>query len=201
MMGVPLGDHSATTGREVIILSDCSYPPMLLRSGDKKCMRMIRLEHGNIYDLTTILLDQLHCRRLCDGSVVMVFSAAHLALVGLTGYIEDLVAARRRLLTALGPNIYFKPPPLSFWGFQVQRAGEEHFRPCGWAGHTLAEEIRLEEASSTALNIILENGHGGAQPVTTSRVRLPLYITSIEPSKIWTVGSNSQAPEYDVTGL
>ena len=107
VMGVPIGDRSATTGREVIILSDCSYPPMLPSSSDKKCMRIIRLEHGNICDLTTILLDQLQGRRLSDGSVVMVFSAAHLALVGLTGYIEDLVAARRRLLTALGKNIYF----------------------------------------------------------------------------------------------
>ena len=195
VMGVPIGDRSATTGREVIILSDCSYPPMLPSSSDKKCMRIIRLEHGNICDLTTILLDQLQGRRLSDGSVVMVFSAAHLALVGLTGYIEDLVAARRRLLTALGKNIYFTAaPPLLLGGSRCSELVKNIFALVGWAGQTFPEEIRLEEASNTALNILLENGHGGAQPATATRVRLPLYTTSIEPSKIWTVGSNSKLP-------
>ena len=47
-----------------------------------------------------------------------------------------------------------------------------------------------------ALRIILENGYGGSQQTGSSRVRLPASINKIEPSNIWSVGSNHKLPNY-----
>ena len=68
-----------TAGREAILLSDYSYPPVLPSSSSQNCLRIIRLENGNILELTNTLLDKLRGRKLCDGSIFMVFSAAHWA--------------------------------------------------------------------------------------------------------------------------
>ena len=44
------------------------------------------------------------------------------------------------------------------------------------------------------MGIILENGNGGCQSTSSTRVRLPRSITSSEPSQTWTVGSNARLP-------
>ena len=112
VMGAHARDCSYSPVREVIVLSDCSYLHILPCATTNKCLRIIRLEQGSIAELTSTLLERLSGRQLCLGSIVMVFSAVHLALIGLTAYIEDLVCARKRLLANLGPNIYITAAPL-----------------------------------------------------------------------------------------
>ena len=51
-----------------------------------------------------------------------------------------------------------------------------------------------ERASDTALDVIIENGHGGGQLFSTSRTRLPITLGGFEPSKLCTVGSNMKIP-------
>ena len=109
----------------------------------------------------------------------MIFSAAHLALVGLHAYTEDMVLARRSLLSSLGPNIYFTAaPPLLLCGSTNSELLKNTFALTGWANSALTEEERLDMSSDTALGVILENGHGGAQLDGSSRTRLPTSITS-----------------------
>ena len=95
VLGYPRNKPEDNPGREAIILSDYSYPPILPSSLYKKCLRIIRPEHGNIFELTNILLDKLRGQQLSGGSIVMIFSAAHLARVGLKSYIKDIVTAKR----------------------------------------------------------------------------------------------------------
>ena len=195
VLGAATGNRDITAGREAILLSDYSYPPVLPSSSSQNCIRIIRLENGNILELTNILLDKLRGRKLCDGSIVMVFSAAHLALVGLHAYTEDMVLARRSLLSSLGPNIYFTAaPPLLLCGSTNSELLKNTFALTGWANSALTEEERLDMSSDTALGVILENGHGGAQLDGSSRMRLPTSITSLGHSKIWSVGSNMKLP-------
>ena len=70
------------------------------------------------------------------------------------------------------------------------------FALTGWVTNTLPEEIRLNKSNEEALRIILENGYGGSQQTGSSRVRLPASINKIEPSNIWSVGSNHKLPNY-----
>ena len=86
VLGSAMDQLDNTAGREAILLSDYSYPPVLPSSSSQNCLRIIRLENGNILELTNILLVKLRGRKLCDGSIVMIFSAAHLAQVGLHAY-------------------------------------------------------------------------------------------------------------------
>ena len=48
VLGTPLGNPTHAPGREVVILCDQSFPPLLPSSTDKKCLRIIRLEFGSI---------------------------------------------------------------------------------------------------------------------------------------------------------
>ena len=110
-------------------------------------------------------------------------------------YIEDMVHARRRVFSSLGPNIYFMAaPPLLLCGSSNSKLLKNTFALTGWANSALTEEERLDISSDIALGVILENSHGGTQLDGTSRVRLPTSISSLDPSKIWTVGSNMKLP-------
>ena len=194
VMGQRPGEDDSP-GREVFILSDQSYPPIIPSSTTLKCMRIIRIEHGSLHELTSLFIDVLGDRKLAGGGIVMLFSATHLSNVGLTAYIEDFVTARRRLLTALGPNIYFTAaPPLLLGGTENTELIKNIFALVGWSNSTMAEEVRLDASNDTALGVILENGSGGGQAASTSRVRLPKSCTSLEPSLVWSVGSNSRLP-------
>ena len=70
-------------------------------------MGIIRAEFGSIHELVTIFLELTEGRSLVRGRVVLMFSASHLSNAGLAAYIEDLVAAKKRVLGALGRDIYF----------------------------------------------------------------------------------------------
>ena len=191
VLGYPRNKPEDNPGREAIILSDYSYPPILPSSLYKKCLRIIRLEHGNIFELTNILLDKLRGQQLSGGSIVMIFSAAHLARVGLKSYIKDIVTAKRRIAANISTDCYFTAaPPLLLCGTSNSELIKNVFALTGWVSNTLPDEIRLEHASDTVLDVIIENSHGGGQTFSTSRTRLPITLGGFEPSKLWTVGSN-----------
>ena len=117
VLGTPRGGNTRSPGKEVFILSDQSYPPLLPSSLDKSCIRIIRLEFGSLHELVTIFLELLEGRSLASGSLVLIFSATHLANVGLAAYIEDLVATKKRILGGLGRDIHFSPaPPMLLYG-------------------------------------------------------------------------------------
>ena len=184
-----------TTGREVIVLSDQSYPPILPSSSELGCIRIIRLENGNIYELCSLFLELLGDRRLCGGSILLIFSASHLARVGITAYIEDMVTAKRRLTTRIGNTSHVSAaPPMLMCGTSNSELIKNMFALAGWTNLALPEDIRLEASNNIALGIILENGQGGSQPVSSTRVRLPVSINSYEPYKVWCVGSNQKLP-------
>ena len=181
--------------REAIILCDQSYPPILPSSSSLQCLRIIRLEFGSIFDLTTTILERLEGRQLTLGSVILIFSATHLAQVGLSAYIDDIVSARRKIQAALGEAIHVTAaPPLLLCGTENCELIKCIFGLQGWASSVLNEDICFNEAHNLALETILENGSGGAQLTSNTRVRLPGTFTGFEYKKIWIVGSNSNLP-------
>ena len=197
VMGARQGSRDGRAGREVIILSDQTYPPATPSSSELGCIRIIRLEHGSIPDLCGALLDLLNGRVLNPGSIVLIFSATHLAQVGLTAYVTDLVAAKRRLYSSVGKDVYFAAaPPLLITGTNNKELVNNIFALTGWTTSAMPEETRLSVASSIALEVILESGQGGFQEASNSRARLPARADSHEPTKVWCIGSasNSKLP-------
>ena len=197
VLGNNPGDCGRSLKREVVLLSDQAYPPLLPSNSGPECIRIIRLEYGSLFDLSTTLIELMEHRRLSHGSIVLLFSASHLARVGLTAYVEDLVTAKRRLSTTLGDDLYFTAaPPLLMGGTTNSELVKNIFALTGWVTNTLPEEIRLDKANEAALKIILDNGYGGSQQTGSSRVRLPASINKLEPCNIWSVGSNHKLPNF-----
>ena len=111
MLGAPLAGSQERAEREAFFLGDQALPPLLPSSSAKSCIRIIRLEFGSMHELVSIFLELLEGRRLSPGSIIMIFSLSHIANVGVAAYIEDLVACRKRLVGALGSNIYVTAAP------------------------------------------------------------------------------------------
>ena len=97
VLGRVAGDNRRQAEREVILLGDQALPPLLPSSSELNCMRIIRLEFGSLHQLVSIMLDLLEGRRLCPGSLILMFSVTHIAQVGIAGYIEDLVASKKKI--------------------------------------------------------------------------------------------------------
>ena len=181
VLGTPRGGNAKSPGREVILLTDQSYPPLLPSSSDKNCLRIIRLEFGSLHELATILLELMEGWTLTRGSVVLLFSATHLANVGLAAYIEDLVEAKKRILGALGRDIYISSaPPMLLAGTGNKELISNIFALEEWVSYGVTEEINFYSSSRVALDTILENGRGGGQHCNTSRLRLPASLDSQE---------------------
>ena len=195
MLGSPHGLAPGQSGREVILLSDQSYPPILPSNSEQSCIRIIRLEFSNIHDLVTILLDLLRERILASGSIILIFSASHLSNVGLAAYVEDLVAANRRILGALGGGVYFSAaPPMLMGGTGNGDLIVSISALTAWISTAVGEDTSFIVSSKVAMDTLLENGGGGGQYSSCTRVRLPTSLSSHDNKKIWAVGGDSSVP-------
>jgi hypothetical protein len=87
------GRSGGESERVAVVLADQSYPAAWQCTGKKKCVVVIRIEHGILFDLVEELLIRLRGRYLGAGSVVLMVSETHLALTGTAGYCEDLMTA------------------------------------------------------------------------------------------------------------
>jgi hypothetical protein len=79
--------------RQVFLLTDQCYPPVLPAHGGAICVRIIRREYGSLNQLAAELMDLARGKTIEKESLVLLFSGTHLAKVGTTAYVEDLVAA------------------------------------------------------------------------------------------------------------
>ena len=65
--------------------------------GEGECLKIIRVENGSLSELVTTFLATVGGREIPAGSVLLLFSASHLMLRGLPGYIQDLTGELERL--------------------------------------------------------------------------------------------------------
>ena len=171
VLGREAGDNRRQAEREVILLGDQALPPLLPSSSELNCMRIIRLEFGSLHQLVSILLDLLEGRKLCPGSLILLFSVTHIAQVGIAGYIEDLVASKKRLTEKLGDSIYVSTaPPLLLCGLDREESIRDIFNLQEWIVGAVPDELLFKSANYEALCAVMVNGQGGAQPEYRSRV-------------------------------
>ncbi len=75
-----------------------------------ECLKIIRIENGMLGELVGCFLDLFQGKILPAGSMVVLFSATHLLMRGLSGYISDLSDEMNRL-----DRVFRGGCPLSAW--------------------------------------------------------------------------------------
>ena len=98
--------HRATQGRNgeavAFVISDQSFPANVPAVGEGECLRVIRVEGGSVYEITTAFLDLVKRKMVKPGSLVMLGSLTQLARVGTAFYVGEWCKARERIMRELG---------------------------------------------------------------------------------------------------
>ena len=97
-----------------IVLSDHNFSPFVPARRGESCMLVVRAEDGMLGDLEGIFRDLFGSQvrplgSLPYGSVILVGSISHLALLGLTTYTEELVKVCNALISLAGPCVTICP--------------------------------------------------------------------------------------------
>jgi hypothetical protein len=181
------GRGGGETERVAVVLADHSYPAVWQCSGRKRCVVIIRIEHGILFDLVEELLIRLRGRYLGAGSVVMLVSATHMALTGTAGYCEDVMLAIRKLRRELGEHLNYTPLPQIFGaGCGDELTIREAVESAAWATHVFGRErLFLKRTFEASHAIIAESGEGGLQVAACSRYRLPARADGGNATATW----------------
>jgi hypothetical protein len=158
---------------QAIILADQSFPAVLPVETGGQCFKIFRTENGSISGMVEKLLKDMGNRRTPPGSVVLIGSISHLADVGLSAYIEDLIEAERRIKTSLSRDVKVGPlPPTTLTGVAVPSVVRELFELMTWAVDYYPADVALEDTMKLAATIIRENGEGIQSYLEPRRLRL-----------------------------
>jgi hypothetical protein len=79
------------------ILTDQNFPPMVPVSGEGECLKIISIEDARLFELADAFLEITKGFSISAGSVVMIFSASHLAWAGIASYAKDWVTVRGKI--------------------------------------------------------------------------------------------------------
>ncbi len=106
----------AKGGRCVIILCDQNFPAVL-PSAEKRCLSIIRLEHGSLDDLIDLFLKISRPVSIPEGTVVLYGSLTTLGRVGTQSYASACINGKRRINGAIRVSVAipFIPPPPPGW--------------------------------------------------------------------------------------
>jgi hypothetical protein len=125
--------------REVLVLTDQSYPAVLPTGGAQRCIKIIRVEHGSISDLVYELTSLAKGMEFAKGTVVLIHSASHMARAGTVGYVEDFLREASLVKSVLGQHMLVAPaPPLFLAGCSCQETIRACAEICTWANKMYA---------------------------------------------------------------
>jgi hypothetical protein len=176
--------------RVAILLSDQAYPPAWPASGPSRCLAILRVENGTLHELAMELLRRVRGSIIEAGSIIMLFSATHLALSGTAAYCEDLVNVIVMLKKEMGEHLWYTAMPHFFSGgcqdeITIRLAVEVN----AWACNTFGRErVYLKNTSEAANEILCENGDGGRQAPAAVRYWLPGGLAGGAPPAVWMSG-------------
>jgi uncharacterized membrane protein YgcG len=167
--------HEEKGGMEVIFLTDQSFPATPPVHGSKKCIKVLRVEHGLLSDLTVELTSLLKGRYLEAGGAVMLFLATNLAGAGMAGYCADLMHAIATLKKDIGEHLIYTPLPHLFGqGCMDEQTVRSAVEVSAWAAQVFGKERSyLKRSFEVANRILAAAGIGGAQTAVTARYHLP----------------------------
>jgi hypothetical protein len=91
----------------VFVLTDQNFSPMVPAGGegDGTCLKIIQIEHDNLAELAGAFLKITKGFSIPAGTVVLLSSASHMALVGTAEYAAEFVRANIKLREALAGGV------------------------------------------------------------------------------------------------
>ena len=176
--------------REVIFLTDQSYPACLPSMNKNKCIISIRVENGGMRELLKELLEATVSTKLAAGTVILLFSISHLAAVGTAAYIDDLAAMRRFIKKARGEGVLVGAlPPLVSCVSSSPTLNRQLREVSHWMlNQDPRDECSLIGATKAAMDILVRSASGN--PVASAPERLRMQANMNESGKKCFVSSN-----------
>jgi hypothetical protein len=106
-----------------------------------KCIKLVRMEHGLLPELTTELINLLKGNFMEAGGAVMMFSATNLVGAGVAGYCADVMHSITTLRKELGEHLVYTPLPHLFGtGCQDEQAVRAAVEVSAWAAQVFGRE-------------------------------------------------------------
>jgi hypothetical protein len=182
--GMGVGTGGGGGGRQTIVLSDQNFSPSLpCAMGD--CLKILRVENGTLAELVHGLLDVTGGgSSLPAGSVVLIFSASHLLMAGLAGYVADLATEIEKI------ERIFKGGVVALPGIPIFVGGNDD----SLLTRSLLEfedwlKVTGQQFTSKTWNLlssgIIEEKAGGVYTVQKARYRLPDSLRRTSFTKTW----------------
>jgi hypothetical protein len=185
------GRHSVLNARDggpvVFVGTDQHFPAVIPSLDQDSCISIVRVEDGNLREITWAIIDILSGLALPARSTILIGSVSHIAAKGVQSYGEDLVWCLRQLSEKLPENLTFSVlVPVLINGINNQRVVRSIAEAECWM-----EELKgpdgalLRRTRKTFLNQMEAHGHGRVFSPEEIMVSMPDSLRSY--SKIPTV--------------
>ncbi len=89
----------------VFVLTDQNFPPMVPVGGEGECLKILQIENGTLVELVEAFLELTRGFDVPAGTVALLGSASHAALVGTAEYCAEFVRAAGQLRGAFSGGI------------------------------------------------------------------------------------------------
>jgi hypothetical protein len=178
---------------QAIILADQSFLAVLPVETSSQCFKIFRTENGTISGMVEKLIKDVGNRRIPPGSVILIGSISHLADVGLSAYIGDLIEAEKRIQSSFSRDVKVGLlPPTTLTGLAVPSVVRELFELMTWAADYYPADVALEDSMKLAATILRQNGEGVQSYLEPRRLRLPSRDEA--RYKLWHSGGSTPPP-------
>ncbi len=99
------------------VLVTITSPPILPCSTGE-CLKILRLENGSLSEIVSCFLETMAGKGMPAGSVITLYSVAHLQMRGVAGYMADIATELARLNGASGGGLLVSLGSGPPWGVQ-----------------------------------------------------------------------------------
>jgi len=172
--------------RQCFVLSDQNFPGCVpVPAGE--CLKIIRIENGMLGELVGCFLDLFRGKILPAGSTVVLFSATHLLMRGLSGYISDLSNEMNRLDRVFRGGILSLPGiPIFIDGCNNRTVTRETIEFGEWA-KTTGEPFPAETWEALGSGIIADSS-GGIFRQEKTKIPVPESFRNSQKERSWVSG-------------
>ena len=185
------GNHKVLSGsgRPVIILADQEFSPIIPSDSEKtgNCLLVIRVECGTIAAIIREFLELSKSVKIPVGTLVLLSSATHMATVGTSEYVKDLVVAKKKINQHFGGEVEVVPcPPLLIGSTDNHILLRTLCEVSAWIHSFSGVETALRGAFSDVVRIMTGRGGKGSIPSYPAvNIILPSDMSREAMTKYW----------------
>jgi hypothetical protein len=168
------GEADSSCSIQVIVLSDQAFPAVIPAASVENCIKILLIENAKLDDLVEEFCKLVGNRRVPPGTLLLLFSASHLADVGTAAYAEDYLEAEKKIKSKFGNLTRVGPlPPLLLDGTNSKQMIRSIFEIENWFTiYYHGDLVFLEDSHVAAQEMLIRLGEG-KQSLEPWRIRLP----------------------------